>query len=540
VRAACRRHLDDLEKGPARGLVWDLASAQRVIGYFEDVLCLNGGRFEGKPFDVLAWQAFVLGSLFGWKTQDGLRRFRVAYIETAKGSGKSPLAAGIGLYGLTADGEARAEIYAAATKKDQAMVLFRDAVAMVDQSEALRDRINKSGRGEKTWSLAYPSTSSFFKPISADDGQSGPRPHIGLIDEVHEHKTGTVVEMMRAGFKHRLQALLLMITNSGHDKTSVCWSYHEYGANVSAGMQADDAMFAFICSLDEGDDPFEDESCWPKANPSLQDGIPGVKYLREQVTEARGMPAKESLVKRLNFCVWTEGTSPWISPQVWLGSREPLIVPLEAMYGRRCWGGLDLSSTTDLTALALLFEPGRNDPFWRLRSWFWLPGDQLHRREEKDRVPYLAWRDAGFLTALPGRAINKLAVLKEVCGLAELFDLQELAYDRWRSEDLIMLADQEGLTLPPISPFGQGFKDMGPALDEFERMLLNDVLRHDGNPVMTWCAANAVVVPDPAGNRKVAKDKATGRVDGVVAAIMAAGRANAGVEETEKPQLIVL
>jgi len=530
VRAACKRHLQDLEDGAARGLVWSLESAQRAIGYFEDVLCLNGGRFEGKPFEVLPWQAFVLGSLFGWLTTEGLRRFRVAYVETAKGSGKSPLAAGIGLYGLTADGEARAEIYAAATKKDQAMVLFRDAVAMVDQSPALSDRITKSGRGEKVWNLSYPATSSFFKPISADDGQSGPRPHIGLIDEVHEHKNGTVVEMMRAGFKHRLQALLLMITNSGHDKTSVCWGYHEYGAQVASGMKVDDAFFAFICSLDEGDDPIHDESCWPKANPSLIYGIPGLKYLREQVTEARGMPAKESLVKRLNFCIWTEGTSPWISPEIWLACREPKPMPLESLYGRRCWGGLDLSSTTDLTALVLMFEPTDEDPHWRMRPWFWLPGDGLHRREEKDRVPYLVWRDKGYLEALPGRAIDKLAVLRKVCGLAELFDLQELGYDRWRSEDLIMLANQEGLELPAIVPFGQGFKDMGPALDEFERLLLDEKVRHDGNPVLTWCAANAVTASDPTGNRKVAKDRSTGRVDGIVAAVMAAGRAMLGHE----------
>lgn len=215
VRAACQRHLDDLKQAGQRGFFFDRKAAERAIGFFRDVLRLNGGEYEGKPFTLEGWQAFIVGALFGWKSDDGYRRFRIAYIETAKGSGKSPLAAGIGLYGLVADGEARAEIYSAATKKDQAMILFRDAVAMVDQSPALSRVLGKSGVGQSVWNLSYLKTGSFFRPISADDGQSGPRPHIVLIDEIHEHKNGYVVEMLRAGTKSRTQALIVMITNSG-------------------------------------------------------------------------------------------------------------------------------------------------------------------------------------------------------------------------------------------------------------------------------------------------------------------------------------
>lgn len=524
VRDACRRHLADLEQGPARGLRWDIEAANRAIGYFEDVLCLNGGQFEGKPFEVLAWQAFVIGCLFGWMGADGMRRFRVAYVETAKGSGKSPLAAGIGLYGLTADGEARAEVYAAATKKDQAQILFRDAVAMVDQSPLLNDRLERSGSRGKEWNLAYHQTASFFRPISADDGQSGPRPHIALLDEIHEHKTGNVVEMMRAGTKFRQQALILMITNSGTDKRTVCWEYHDYGAKVCAGQLQDDSFFAFICAVDEGDDPFKDEGCWEKVNPSLAHGIPGLKYLREQVTQARGMPSKESVVRRLNFCQWTEAESPWISGETWFACKDPEPVPLESLHGRAGIAALDLSSTQDLTALVLALDPTEDDPFTRLVPFFWLPGDGLHDKADKDRVPYLAWRDAGYLRALPGRAVNKLAVLQQLVEICSQFEIREIAYDRWRIEDFKALIDQEGASLPPLAAFGQGFKDMAPAVDEYERMLLDRQIRHDGNPVMTWCMANAVVTSDPAGNRKIAKERATGRVDGAVAAVMAIGR----------------
>jgi phage terminase large subunit-like protein len=536
VRDACKRHLRDLIEGPARGLAWDIDAAKHAIGYFEDVLCLNGGQFEGKPFDVLPWQAFVIGSLFGWKSADGFRRFRVAYVETAKGSGKSPLAAGIGLYGLTADGESRAEVYAAATKKDQAQILFRDAIAMVDQSPQLAGRLAISGSKGKEWNLAYNKTSSFFRPISADDGQSGPRPHMALLDEIHEHKTGHVVEMMRAGTKGRQQALIFMITNSGTDKRTVCWEYHDYGAQVCAGQLEDDSFFAFVCGLDLLDDPFADESCWSKVNPSLDYGVPGLKYLREQVTQARGMPSKEALVRRVNFCQWTESNSPWISADIWFGCQSKEPYRLKDFYGRTGVAGLDLSSTQDLTALVLILDPTEEDPVSRLIPFFWLPGDGLHAKADKDRVPYLAWRDAGHLETLPGRAINKKAVLHRLSELCATFEIRKIAYDRWRIEDLTALIEDEGLSLPPLFAFGQGFKDMAPAVDEFERMMLDQQIIHDGNPVMTWCMANAVLMSDPAENRKITKERATGRVDGAVAAVMAIGVGLTAAESNEIEQ----
>jgi phage terminase large subunit-like protein len=525
VRDTCRRHLDDLESCPARGVRWDAAEAESSIDFFRDVLCLNGGSFEGEPFNPEPWQCFIIGSLFGWKdVETGCRRFEMAYIETGKGSGKSPLVAGIGLKGLVADGEPRAEIYAAATKKDQAMILFRDAVAMVEQSPQLSKRLRKSGTGQNVWNLAYLANGSFFRPISSDDGQSGPRPHMALLDEVHEHRSNTIVEMMRAGTKSRRQALIAMITNSGHNRQSVCWDYHDYACKVAAGQIDDDSFFSYVCALDLNDDPFNDESCWIKANPSLDavTPIPGYNYLRKQVRQAKGMPAKESIVRRLNFCQWVEAESPWISRDVWVGC-ESGPYDDELLLGRRCWGGLDLSSTQDLTALVLLFEPTEDDPVWRLVPRFWLPGDGLDDKADKDRVPYLAWRDAGYLHTLKGRAVDRISILAELSGMMERYDLQSVAYDRWRIEDLVMMANREGIELPQMVPFGQGFKDMAPALDRFESMLLNREVMHDGNPVMTWCAANAVTAEDPAKNRKIAKDRATGRVDGIVAAVMACG-----------------
>lgn len=529
VRNACARHLRDLQDGPARGLVWRPDLVERVLGFFRDLLRLNGGEFEGVPYEALDWQAFIVGSLFGWLNADGYRRFRVAYIETGKGNGKSPMIAGIGLYGLMADGEARAEIYAGATKKDQAMILFRDAVAMVDQSPLLSRHISKSGTGLNVWNLAYLRSGSFFRPISADDGQSGPRPHIALLDEIHEHRNRYVVDMMKAGQKGRRQPLMVMITNSGSDKRSVCFEFHEYAGKVASGAVADDRFFGYVCGLDDDDDPFKDEACWPKANPSLGVTIKP-QYLRDMVAPARAMPSMEALVRRLNFCQWTEAESPWISGEVWEQCNGgPADESL--LRGRRCFGGLDLSSTQDLTSLVLLFEPVEYDPVWRQVEYFWLPNDGLPEKVKRDKAEYIVWRDAGHLRTTPGRAIDKMAVVRQCAVLAERYDIQAIAYDRWRYEDMGPLLEREGVDLPLV-PFGQGFKDMSPALDEYERRLLSGSIAHSGNPVMRWCAANAITVTDPAGNRKLSKERATGRIDGMVAAIMAAG---ASLQEHKLP-----
>ena len=285
VRNACRRHFADLEHGHERGLRFDERSAAHVFKFFEDGLKLSDGQFDGKPFLLHPSQAFKLGSIFGWLKADGSRRFQTAYIEEGKGNGKSPFAGGVGLYGLTADAEPGAQIYACAAKKDQARILFSDACKMVRQSPALLKRLTFSGGIGKEFNIAHHRSSSFFLPISKEAGKtgSGPRPHFALADEVHEHPDRTIIEMLQRGFKFRRQPLLLMITNSGSDRNSVCWEERERAVRVAAGTQTpdddftyvgetwegSDTVFAYVCSLDKDDDPMTDPSCWAKANPLL-------------------------------------------------------------------------------------------------------------------------------------------------------------------------------------------------------------------------------------------------------------------------------
>ena len=529
VRASCARHIRDLSEQDSRGIVWSLEHAIRAINFFHDVLRLNGGEFEGQPFDLLLWQKFIVGSLFGWlSAADGYRRFRVAFVETGKGSGKSPVAAGVGLYMLTADGEPRAEVYAAAVKKDQAKVLFRDAVAMVEQSPALGQRLMLNGGTEKN-NIAYINKGSFFRPISSEDrgrGQSGPRPHCSLLDEIHEHATNAMVEFMRAGTKGRRQALIFMITNSGTDRESVCYDYHQYGAKVAAGEIDDDSFFSYICALDEDDDPFNDKSCWAKANPSL--GITfGEKYLDEQVRQAKGMPSKQNIVLRLNFCRWTDADSAWIGRQTWEACEDDTM-SLDDYRGRQVYGGLDLSGKLDLTANAWVF-PNDDDTYDAFLE-FWTPDDTLREREEKDRVPYSVWKRGGYLKAIPGKSINYGFVTNRLGELSSDLDIVSLAYDRWRIDDLRRELDAAGVDIE-LKEYGQGFKDMAPAVDFLEELIVSNRLRVCTNPVLKWNVASAVLEEDPAGNRKFTKRRATGRIDGIVALAMAIGNAMSGDDE---------
>jgi phage terminase large subunit-like protein len=541
VRDACARHLRDLEEGPKRGLRWDVAEVEKAIAFFAEVLVLNGGQFEGKPFILNGWQSFIVGSLFGWKRADGSRRFRTAYIETGKGSGKSPLAAGIGLKLLCADNEPRAEIYAAAVKQDQAKVLFRDAVAMVQQSKNLGRRLSLSG-GMHPDNIAHLASGSFFRPISSERqgrGQSGPRPHCALLDEIHEHPTNAIVEFLAAGVKWRRQPLILMITNSGSDRQTICWEYHRQGAEICAGTKKNDRFFAFICGLDTGDDPLTDEACWIKANPSLPE-IPGYDYVRGEVANARGMPSKESLVRRLNFCEWTDAAEAWITKDIWSNVQAKL--DLADYDGRECVGGLDLSISSDLTSLLLFFPAGERR--WDVFSWFWMPGDRLLELEAKDGMSphYQLWRDAGHLQAPSGKTIDYGHAANLLAKLLARFKIKAIAYDRAKIELLRAELDKIDCDAPLIE-HGQGFfkaKDTGlwmpGSIEELEAALREERIRVNENPVLSWNVASAVTQSsniEPA-DRYFSKRKATARIDGAVAMAMAMG---AATMKTEGPSV---
>ncbi|MBN8994358.1 MAG: phage portal protein [Rhizobiales bacterium] len=451
VRNACRRHLKDLIEGPARGIYFDREAADRAIRFFPTVLRLNGGQFEGIPFELHPSQKFKTGSLFGWKRANGKRRYRRAYIEEGKGNGKSPWAAGTGHYCLVADGEPRAEVYAAAANKDQAMVLFRDAVAMRDQSPALRKRLKPSGTEPNVWNLADLRTGSFFRPISREKRKagSGPRPHCALCDEVHEHPDRLIIDMLERGFKFREQPLLAMITNSGSDRNSVAWEERTHAVRVAAGTMTpdenftfvgeviDDDTFAFVCALDKDDDPLEDPSCWPKANPLFRITI-REDYLAGVVRQAKQMPGKRNGILRLHFCQWTDAETAWIARET-LEAALADFDPVVEHRDRDVHAGVDLSESQDLTAAAFAVQTGqveRQDEDGRavllptFDAWIeaWTPKDTIRARAERDQAPYETWAEQGFLHAIPGKQIRLDFVAARLAGIGAELRLKELAY----------------------------------------------------------------------------------------------------------------
>ena len=538
VRLACQRHLRDVAGGAGRGLRWDVAAGLHAVEFVRSYLRLAGGEHEGKPFEPSPWQVFITVSLFGWKGPDGYRRFRTAYVEIAKGNGKSPLAAAIGLYMLVADGEPRAEVYAAATKKDQAMILFRDAVAMVDQSPDISKRLTRSGAKGREWNLAHHTSGSFFRAISSDDGQSGPRVHGGLIDELHEHKTPLVVDMMRAGTKGRTQALIFEITNSGTDRDGVCWRHHEYSEKVLTGAVQNDSWFAFIAGLDpceqhtnEGKtqpvegchrcDDWRDESTWIKANPNLGISVTS-KYLREQVEEARGMPGKEGIVKRLNFCLWAEGERSWLPPALW--ERGAGRIPDGQLAGRVCYGGLDVASKSDVMAWALVFPdfPGRGQ--YAVRCRFWLPREAAAYHERENGIPYSVWEREGWVTLIDGGANDLDVVEAAIRDDANSYLLQESAFDPWNAAQISTHLQQYGIR---VVSFGQNIRNFNEPTKEFESLLKQGKLKHGSNPVLDWMASNVAVYTDLSGNVRPVKPEHTRakKVDGIIAVVMALARA---------------
>lgn len=524
VRLACQRHLRDLEEGAARGLTFDVHLAARAMAFIE-CLTLADGQFAGEPFKLSPFQSFIVGSLFGWLGPDGFRRFRTAYVEIAKGNGKTPLAAGIALYLMLADGEAGAEVYAAAVSRDQAKICFRDIKRFAEASPALMRRLDVNEQN-----IAYPATGSYIRPVSSEGrGLDGKRVHAAVIDELHEHPTSIVVDKMRAGTKQRRQALIFEITNSGYDRHSVCWDHHDYSTKVLQGVVENDAWFAYVAALDEGDDWLNDPTCWVKSNPNLGVSITE-KYLQEQVAEARDMPSKRNIVARLLFCVWTEQSSVWMPIEHWDKCATP--VDLEELRGRECFGGLDLASTADIAAFVLVFPPRVYGERWHVLPRFWCPRDGIRLRSKRDGVPYDRWADEGLITATEGNVIDYAFIRDAIQRDAEQFRIKAIAFDRWNSTHLVQELQADGFQM---MGFGQGFASMAAPVRELQKLILGEQLAHGGHPVLRWMMSNVAALQDPAGNTKFDKSKSGDKIDGLVALAMGLGIAIA--DEVKGPSV---
>ena len=549
VRAACSRHINDLKNGPKRGLFFDVEAAERFFRFCREVLRLSEGQFDGRPFELHPSQKFICGSMFGWKLKaTGKRRFRRAYIEQGKGNGKSPMVGAIGLYGMVADGENGAQIYSAGATKEQAGILFADAVKMLNQAPALDKHITRSGGPGREYNLAHLKSQSFFRPVSRETKKtgSGPRPHMALCDEVHEHPDGGVIETLERGFKFREQPLLIMITNSGSDRKSICWQERKHAVSVASGEYEDDSAFSYVCSLDDDDDPFEDETCWVKANPLLGETITR-DYLAIQVKQARDIPGKANGIRRLHFCQWTDSATAWISVATWLGV-EDASLDLKDFEGQEAWAGLDLSATTDLTAKALVFKDGFADdgkPKYVAFVHGYTPEETIRARSEKDSAPYDEWVKQGFISTTPGRKTRLDFVASDLISDKDRFDLKMVAYDNYLYASFAIEVDELGGELPAVDhPQGWNKRKrelddgqeielwMPGSVDTLETLIFEKRIRVHVNPALRSAVMSATFETSPAGLRRFTKAKSTGRIDMAVALAMGIGAAtSAKVEE---------
>lgn len=520
VKMACQRHLRDLEDGHKRGIYFDREAAEKAI-YFIEQLRHTKGEWGGLRIKLGLWQKFIIGAVFGWKNSEtGFRRFKKIIDLIGRKNGKSTIAGGISLKLLTADGEPGAEVYTVATKRDQARIVFEEAKNMVralPNHYALRKRIN-------VWQnmLQVEKTASKMLPLSSDDKTAdGLNPSGAIIDELHAHKSRAMLDVIDTGMGARRQALTVIISTAGFDKNSPCYEERDYAIKVLEGVINDDALFAYIAEIDEGDDPF-DENVWSKANPNI--GIsPKLDYLRQQAKKAREIPSfyNEFMTKHMNL--WTETESRWLPDGAWDACSKP--VPLDFLKGRPCYGGLDLSSTMDLSAFCKVWPPFEDDPNWYVNCRFWLPEADLRDRIRRDRAPYDVWAREGHITLTPGNVIDHNFIQAQIEDDWDKFEIADVGYDRYNAAMIVTRLGDSGVSMVG---FGQGFLSMSPAVKEAERIILKKELAHAGNPVLRWMCSNTVLKRDAAGNVKPDKENATRKIDGIVAMLMAIGRASIG------------
>ncbi|MCC6611175.1 MAG: terminase large subunit [Burkholderiales bacterium] len=494
---------------------------ERVVRFIER-LPITSGLLAGTTFKLRPWQREIVKAIYRTDRR-GHRIVRQVLLTLPRKQGKTGLTAALALAHLCGpEAEPRGQVYSAAADRAQAALLFNEMKAMIEQVPALEKRIivrdfNKT--------LEDAETGSIYQALSADaKTKHGFSASCWIYDELAQAPDRKLYDVLATSTAARKEPLGIVISTQSSDPHSIMAELVDYGLQVRDGVLEDPHFLPIIYTAPEDADPW-DEATWHACNPALGD-FRSLEEMRSAALQAQRMPAREPAFRLLYLNQRVSSEARFIAQAEWEGCAAEIDV--EALRGRPCWAGLDKGSTTDLTALVLYFP----DDGGAVLPWFWVPRDRLEEREHTDKVPYPLWHRQGFLEAPEGRAINNLAIIHRLAEIASMYDVRGLAYDRWRLEDLKKLLDDEGIDLP-ITPFGQGFRDMAPAVDALEAAILNRTLRHPMHPVLTWNAWNARVAIDPTGARKIDKAKSTERVDGIVALAMAVGlHARAPVERT--------
>ena len=499
-------------------MAFDERKAQRVVRFIE-ALRHTKGEFHGQPFHLLPWQEKIIRDVFGTVRDDDptMRQYTTAYIEIPKKNGKSELGAAIALNMLINDDEWKAEVYSCASDRQQAAIVFDVAVDMVRQSPALMKRVKII---PSTRRMIYQPTGSIYQVLSSEVAtKHGLNVSACIFDELHTQPTRALYDVMTQGSGDaRRQPLWFFLTTAGTDRNSICWEVHQKALDILEGRKIDPRFYPVLFGLpDEAD--WTNEENWYRANPSLDHTIT-IDKVRDAFRKAQETPADENQFRQLRLNQWVKQSVRWMPMDKWDecgGVVDPYV-----LEGRACYAGLDLSSTSDLTALVLVFPPTSEDEPYIALPFFWLPEETLSLRVRRDHVPYDQWAKRGFIQTTEGNVVHYGFIERFICQLGERYNIREIAHDRWNATMMVQTLEDDGFTMVP---FGQGFKDMSPPTKELMRIVLEHKLCHGGHPVLRWNMDNAFVRTDPAGNLKLDKEKSTEKVDGAVALVMALDRA---------------
>lgn len=496
------------------------AKAKHAIQFIETLCTHTKGRWAGKPFILVPWEKELTWELFGRVKDDGYRQYRTCYEEIPKKNGKSEFAGAIGLLLLAGDGEFGGEVYGAAADKEQAGLVYSVAAQMVRQNYVLSNRLEIIDSKKR---IVDHKTASFYQALSSEAyTKHGINPSAIIFDELHAQPTRELWDVLVDGTDYaRSQQLILALTTAGvYDVNSICWEVREHARQVKEGLIEDKTILPVMFCADKDKDRVDDEAVWARVNPSLGH-IFTLDKIREDFEAAKRNPAKMNNFMRFRLNMWVNQVTRWLSMDDWDRGNHP--IDKKTLLKRLCFGGLDLSSTTDLTAFALVFPPFEDDLFWRFLVKFYVPEETIFKRSKEDRVHYDIWAKQGYITATPGNVVDYAFIRKDVVNAAKIYNLLEVAYDPWGAVKLATeLDNMDGVTMVEHR---QGYKSMSPPTKELYNLVTAGLVAHGGNPVLRWCADNMVVVSDEAENVKPAKNKARERIDGIVAVINALGRA---------------
>ncbi len=502
--------------------MFDEGKAKRTVDFIN---CLKHtkGKWRGQPFDLLPWQETVIRDVFGTVKENGYRQYNTAYVEIPKKNGKSELAAGVALYMTCGDNEWGAEVYGCASDRQQASIVFDVAVDMVEQCPALKKRIKPVMSVKR---LVYKPTNSFYQVLSAEAyTKHGLNVHAVIFDELHSQPNRELFDVMTKGSGDaRTQPLFFLITTAGTDRHSVCFEQHQKAEDILQGRKIDPTFYPVIYGASDDAD-WSSEDVWREANPSLGHTI-DIEKVRNAYLSAKDNPAEENIFRQLRLNQWVKQSTRWMQMEKWDACAFP--VDEREVLGRECYGGLDLSSSIDITAFVLVFPPRNDTEKYILLPYFWIPEENMIRRVRRDHVPYDVWEKQGFLQTTEGDVIHYGFIENFIDGLGKKFHIKEIAFDRWGAVQMVQNLEGLGFT---VVPFGQGFKDMSPPTKRLMELVLEKNIAHSGHPVLRWMMDNIFVRTDPAGNIKPDKEKSTEKIDGAVATIMGLDRAirNGGI-----------